>query len=131
MFSGGSTLCVWPQRRVYFQGKILFCPCEMVTGRMACFVVRLPSRRRARFFRFFVLVEVLGRTGSAASPRRLKSATPVAVRACPESSNITYLTKKTENICKKMAPPRARKCDRGRKNASPRAPAEPGAGSDG
>ena len=57
----------------------------MVRGRNRCFVVRLPSRRRARFCRFFVFVEAKRRFGFDFSPGSLKSATPVAVRACPKS----------------------------------------------
>ena len=85
MFSGGSTLCVWPQRRVYFQEKSLFSPRKMDAVRMTFFVVRLPSRRRARFCRFFVFVEAKRGFGFDFSPGRLKNATPVAVRACPKS----------------------------------------------
>ena len=68
-----------------FSRKILFCPRKMVRGRTGLFVVRLPSRRRARFFRFFVFVEAKRRFGFDFSPRRLNNATPVAVRACPKS----------------------------------------------
>ena len=96
MFSGGSTLCVWPQRRVYFQERILLCPRKMVCVRMTPFVVRLPSRRRARFFRFFVFVEAKRGFGFDFSPRRLKNATPVAVRACPKSfKNVREIIKRT------------------------------------
>ena len=85
MFYGETTLCVSPQRRVYFREKILFFHRKMACSRNRPFVVRLPSRRRARFFRFFVFVEAKRGFGFDFSPRRLKNATPVAVRACPKS----------------------------------------------
>ena len=58
-----------------------------------CFVPWLPSRRRARFFLFFVFVEAKRVFFCAFSPRRLKNATPVAVRACPNFKNAREIMK--------------------------------------